>query len=155
MKNLKNMAGQKRKGSMTVEATLLAPALLLVSFGVLLVTYYMYGTVRYTAACGEAVIAASTEGVRSDGDAEGILEDAVEEITDEYHLPLKSFSADSSAENAKVSMEISIESISLLGIGGWERDISEETTIVKPVSVIRGVQTGEEWLTKIKEIWKE
>lgn len=137
--------GKIRKGSMTVEAALVIPAVLMMIVALILLTTYIYNRTWYTSASAEAVITASTEGVRSCGDTNRVLSGKMTEKIRKQGLPLTDISAKTTAQKDEVKSEVQITTLDVWGMGGWKMNIAEKTGIVRPVPFIRSIQALGVW----------
>ena len=133
------------KGSMTVEAALVMPVVLLVLFLIILLTMHVHNRAWYTAAAGEALITASTQGNSGEISPGEILRQKMSQRTGKQEFPLGNVAVRTARNGDEYKVEVDLTSLEIPGLPVWKNKITERTTRIRPVSWIRKAQAVEAW----------
>lgn len=133
------------KGSMTVEAAFVIPMVLMTIFLIILLTMYVHNRAWYTATSGEALITASTQGVRENVYTGKIVARKMSQRMKKQGFPLGEISVKSITWGDQLQVKVNITSIELPGFPIWKTTILSKTTLVKPVPWIRKIQAVHAW----------
>lgn len=123
----------------------MVPIVILVIFLMILLTMYVHNRAWYTAAAGEALITASTQGVRKEQYAGKILSEKMSKRINKQGFPAGTVSASTTVSGDTLKVEVDITSLKVPMLPVWKAEISEETKLIKPVSWIRNMQAIEAW----------
>ncbi|MGI6006068.1 MAG: TadE family protein [Ruminococcus sp.] len=133
------------KGSMTVEAAFVVPLVLMVISALILLTMFVHNRAWYTAVSAEAVISASTDGVRSGQEAQKTVAGKMAERKGEQGFPAGEITMIAAAGENYVRTQTQIRSGGVMGVGSWKAEVAQRSEFVRPVPFIRNLLAIKAW----------
>ena len=134
---------QLQKGSMTIEAALLMPVLLLVLMSVLYLFFYVHNRAWLTAAAYEAALSGSMEAVVPEGSCETIALEQAKALGDTGFFGSKDLKIQVSAGKT-IQVTYDLDTFSVYGGFGSHLQIQETVKVINPVSWIRKAKSTSE-----------
>ncbi len=137
------MVKMDKKGSLTVEAALLMPVLLLVVMGILYLFFWVHNRAWLTAAAYEAAISGSMEGIKEEGKVQETAEEKGRELGSTGFFGADNLTVQATA-GKKVQVAYNLDTVSGFGGFSWHLCAEGEAAVLKPVSWIRKVKAAAE-----------
>lgn len=137
------MVKMDKKGSLTVEAALLMPVLLLVVMGILYLFFWVHNRAWLTAAAYEAAISGSMEGIKEEGEVQETAEEKGRELGSTGFFGADNLTVQATA-GKKVQVVYNLDTVSGFGGFSWHLCAEGEAAVLKPVSWIRKVKAAAE-----------
>lgn len=137
------MVKMEKRGSLTVEAALLMPVVLLVVMGILYLFFWVHNRAWLTAAAYEAAISGGMEGIKDEEDAQKTAEEKGRELGNTGFFGADNLTVQVTA-GKKVQVVYDLDTAS--AFGGFSRHLRVEgqAAVLKPVSWIRKAKAAAE-----------
>ncbi len=130
------MKKQLNKGSVTVEAALVMPLVLIILFLILQLVFFIHNKAWYTSVCSEALISASTQGVQNTNKADTTLSAKLSEHKGRQGFP-STVQMTTASGTSTLRAETKLRLIGSFPAKNFTSDISLKTEIIRPVPFIR------------------
>lgn len=132
-----------KKGSLTVEAALLAPLLLLVIMGILYLFFWVHNRAWLTAAAYEAAVSGSIEGIKDNEKVQETAEKKGKELGDTGFFGADDLTVQATG-GKKVQVVYDLDTISGFGGFSWHLRAKGSAAVLNPVSWIRKAKAASE-----------
>ncbi|MDD5803721.1 TadE family protein [Blautia sp. HCP3S3_H10_1] len=139
-----------RQGSLTIEAALLMPVILLVLMVTLYLFFYMHNKAWLTAAAYEAVLDGSMEAARPDGKIGDKALKKGKELGNTGFFSSKNLKLQASEGN-KIQVIYNLDVFSVFGGINSHLQVQGNVKVIKPVSWIRKVKGATDVVRKLRE----
>ena len=137
-----------RKASITVEAVLVVPLVLMVIFLLLSLTFFVHARSWYTFAAYESTMLAASEGRLSVEKGEAAAQSRMEWWISQIPLPAESVTVQTECREKEIQIKAEGNILPIWSRNAWEYSVLSESRRNNPVKTIRKIRA-------VKQIWNQ
>lgn len=142
------MRKKMRRASITVEAVLVVPLVLMVIFLLLSLTFYVHARSWYTFAAYESTMLAASEGRLSVEKGEAAAKSRMEWWSTRIPLPAERVTTHTACKEKEIQIKVEGNILPVWSRNSWEYSVLSERPRSSPVKTIRKIRA-------VKQIWNQ